>query len=250
MEDLTVIAVDWSGAKGTRRTKSIWVAEIDSRGQATDRGGWTREEVIEHVCSCPGPAVVGFDFAFGVPAWFAREEGCATATDVWERAALDGDRWLAPTPPFWRAKCELPEMTRFRRCESAVRALGHHAKSVFQCVGAGQVGPGSVRGMPLLAVLRARGFAIWPFDAPGPRTAIEIYPTLLRARAPDLDTDDFTSPNRRDAVVSARVMWRHRSELANLRATDDPTVRLEGEIWVPGGVEVVTRAGVPADDAR
>ncbi|GIU89371.1 MAG: hypothetical protein KatS3mg010_0470 [Acidimicrobiia bacterium] len=130
-----------------------------------------------------------------------------------------------------------------------MRALGFPAKSVFQCVGAGQVGPGSVRGMPLLAVLAERGFAIWPFDSAGTRTAIEIYPTLLRARAPDVD-GDFDDPNERDAVVSAQVMWRHRGELGNLRATADPTVRLEGDTWVPGGVEVVTRAGAAGGGAR
>lgn len=249
MDDLTVIAVDWSGTRGARRISSIWVAEIDSRGLVLSRGGWTREEVVEHVASRAERVVVGFDFSFAVPAWFARARGCRTAADVWRLSAREGERWLAPTPPFWRAKCELPQEERFRRCESNVRALGFPAKSVFQCVGAGQVGPGSVRGMPLLAVLAERGFAIWPFDSAGTRTVIEIYPTLLRACAPDVD-GDFDDPNERDAVVSAHVMWRHRGELGNLRATADPAIRLEGDIWVPGGVEVVTRAGAAGGGAR
>ena len=54
------------------------------------------------------------------------------------------------------------------------------AKSIFQLVGNGQVGAGSVLGMPLLTRLRERGFSVWPFDASAGRTAFEIYPSRLR----------------------------------------------------------------------
>ena len=48
---------------------------------------------------------------------------------------------------------------------------GLSPKSIFQLAGPGAVGPGSLRGMPLLTTLRDRGFAVWPFDPVGPRTA-------------------------------------------------------------------------------
>ena len=49
-----------------------------------------------------GPLVVGLDFAFGFPAWFARSLGAATIDDVWRTAELDGEAWLSGcSPPFW-----------------------------------------------------------------------------------------------------------------------------------------------------
>ncbi|MET1002988.1 MAG: hypothetical protein ABWZ15_14345, partial [Acidimicrobiia bacterium] len=96
-----------------------------------------------------------------------------------------------------------------------------------------QVGAGSVRGMPMLAALRDAGFAIWPFDPPADRTVFEMYPTLLRARAPDLALGTFPSPHARDATVSARVLWRYRDALRALPAAADATTALEGEIWDP-----------------
>lgn len=36
--------------------------------------------------------------------------------------------------------------------------------------------------MPQLLRLREAGFAIWPFDPPGPRTVVELYPRTAAAR--------------------------------------------------------------------
>jgi len=85
--------------------------------------------------------------------------------------------------------------------------------------------------MPFLARLRASGWAIWPFDAAGPRTAIEIYPSALRPRAPD--HEPFASNDERDAVCSARVMWAHREELTRLCPAADPLTCIEGDVWMP-----------------
>ncbi|MFH4263722.1 hypothetical protein WAJ43_23025, partial [Acinetobacter baumannii] len=57
------------------------------------------------------------------------------------------------------------------------------AKPTFLLAGGGHVGTGSLRGMPFLAALRAAGYAVWPFDDAAGRTAVEIYPTALRAAA-------------------------------------------------------------------
>jgi hypothetical protein len=64
----------------------------------------------------------------------------------------------------------------FRRTEREVRVPGTQPKSVFQLVGAGQVGRGSLYGMQALHRLTGAGFRIWPFDPPALPLAVEIYP--------------------------------------------------------------------------
>jgi hypothetical protein len=229
------VAIDWSGAKDRRtQTNSICVAIIRDGNSWELSAGRTREETIDYVLGRKPPVLVGFDFSFGVPAWFAREHGCTTIDDVWTLAARAGEAWLTPAPPFWRHRCEVALERRYRRCEERLRAAGFPAKSIFQLVGNGQVGAGSVRGMPLLARLRAEGFTIWPFEAASARTAFEIYPTAMRVeRFPRWDLTRFISTHARDACISALAMWRHRNTLATLEAATDPVTRLEGDVWLP-----------------
>jgi hypothetical protein len=221
----TVIAVDWSGA---RRPQGIWLAVVRDGAVVESCPARSREEAIERVAGAAAPVIAGFDFSFSVPQWFARQHGCRTIAEVWALAARCGDTWLRPTPPFWRTRCDVRPQKRFRRCEARFPA----AKSVFQLVGNGQVGAGAVRGMPLLAVLRDAGFAIWPFNAAGPRTALEVYPSALRKLVPH--AGPFTSNDERDAVCSALAMWPHRQALMALPAATDLVTRLEGDIWMPG----------------
>lgn len=227
MTEPTVIAIDWSGAKTTNPKSGIWLAEVRSGEVVESRALATRTEAIAYVSKCAPPFIAGFDFSFGLPEWFAREHGCTTIDGVWALAAREGEHWLAPTPPFWRKRRDVAPERRFRMCETRYP----RAKSVFQLVGNGQVGAGSVRGMPLIARLRASGVAIWPFDAAGPRTAFEIYPSALRVGAPDIGP--FVNEHERDAVTSALVMWSARESVAALCAATDPTIRLEGDIWAP-----------------
>lgn len=224
MGDPTVIAVDWSGAK--TRPKGIWITAVANGQVIENRPAASREEAIDYVASAEGPVFAGFDFSFSVPRWFAHEHGCDTVDDVWKLAERDGETWLAPTPPFWRTRCDVPPEKRFRRCEEGIGA-----KSVFQCVGNGQVGPGSVRGMPLLPRLRDAGFAIWPFDGASQRTVFEIYPTALRKLIDE--PGPFANNDERDAMCSALVMWRERETIAALGAAIDPVTRLEGDVWLP-----------------
>jgi hypothetical protein len=65
---------------------------------------------------------------------------------------------------------------------------GARPKSVFQLVGAGQVGPGSIRGMPMLRRLRARGFAVWPFDPFSMPLVVEIYPRVFTGKVVKSDS--------------------------------------------------------------
>ena len=80
-----------------------------------------------------------------------------------------------------------PATQRFRRCEQRYP----NAKSIFQLVGNGQVGAGSVRGMPLVARLRAAGLAIWPFDAPGRTHRVRDLPVGAAQALADHDAGPF-----------------------------------------------------------
>ena len=234
MNDITIAAVDWSGARGeTKPHAGIWITARRGDDVLIDRGGWSRVDAVAFVATLSPPVVAGFDFSFGLPEWFARELECKTIDDVWNRAGNDGERWLAPAPPFWTARCPLPLDRRFRACEQRLRECGYAPKSVFQLVGNGQVGRGSVRGMPYLAQLRNDGFAIWPFDQPNQRVAIEMYPSLLRKRFPQYDEPTAPSTDARDARASARAMQTRADELLALAATVDPTTRIEGDVWIP-----------------
>lgn len=221
---LTVFAVDWSGA---RRPRGIWLAAVRNGRVVASEPIATREAAIERVAGTSGPVIAGFDFSFSVPAWFARELGCGTVDDVWRQADANGEHWLRPSPPFWRERNAVPVDRRFRRCERRFPT----AKSIFQLVGNGQVGAGSVRGMPLLPRLRTAGFAIWPFDPPTERTAFEIYPSALRPLAPP--AGPFSSNDERDAVCSALVLWAHRRDIAAQPAARDDIGRIEGDVWMP-----------------
>ena len=88
--------------------------------------------------------------------------------------------WMnAPEPPFWTTAAghaSLGDREPFRRTELDVRAPGVQPKSVFQLVGAGQVGRGSLYGMQALHHLAAAGFHIWPFDPPVRPLVVGISP--------------------------------------------------------------------------
>ena len=201
-----------------------------------------------------GPFVVGLDFAFGFPAWFARSLGAATIEDVWRAAERDGESWLAGcSPPFWgrpgaKRPPDDPARPALRRTE---QETPFQPKSVFQIGGAGAVGTGSIRGMPLLRMLSAAGLSIWPFDDAAEATVIEIYSRLLtkavvkssgEAREAYLAQDGrvpeallelaASAEDPFDAAISALEMARHVDEIQTLRA--EPQYALEGVIWRPG----------------
>jgi hypothetical protein len=232
--ELTVIAIDWSGRKGADQVHHIRSAVATETGVDV----WadlTREAVIDELLDLTGPVVVGFDFAFGFPSWIGECHGSSSGPDLWPIAQTSADEWLGGcTPPFFGAKgTTRPAVQLFRRCDARVRA-----KSVFQIAGAGHVGTGSLRGMPLLTRLRDAGYAVWPFDDATDRTIVEIYPTRLREIEHSVTLSRRiaamrANENTRDAIASACVMWEHRAEFATLEATTDPVTRLEGDVWLP-----------------
>jgi hypothetical protein len=262
----TCIAIDWSGdatAAGQRR--KIVAATVRDGRVIEVESGRTRAEVVARVhatanaaapTNAGGPVFVGFDFSFSVPHWFARDNGCRSVDAVWAFVAERGEAWLRECPPpFWGrpgTRCTIETHDRFRACEHRLREQHRQPKSLFQVGGAGAVGTGSLRGMPWLAWLRARGVAIWPFDPVGRTTALEVYPSLhasvatndRRGRAAHLDSVPATvlaGPDRRaaiasddafDAVVTALAMWERRDTLLSLPVATDEITLLEGDVWV------------------
>jgi hypothetical protein len=270
------VAVDWSGAKvGAHRR--IWLAHVRDGALITLSGGRSREEVIDHLielrAQCPHGLVVGLDFAFSFPLWFLRHQGYATIADVWDGVAEEGERWLAQCdPPFWgrpgRPRPALPE--HLRRAEQRVAATalasgtgtgsgsgtGVKPKSVFQVGGAGTVGTGSIRGMPLLRRLRSSGFSIWPFDPPSPSLVAEIYPRLLtgpvRKRNPAARASYLSGSPRQlppefvqamcdsedafDAGLSALALSDYQLGPGEVTQATDARTLLEGDIWPPRNI--------------
>ena len=120
---------------------------------------------------------------------------------------------------------------------------------MFQLVGAGQVGRGSLFGMQALHRLAGAGFRIWPFDPPALPLVVEIFPRVLtgpvRKSSPSereryLATVPMPPELRRvaaagedafDAAVSAVVMAARADELRAL--PDAPGYTLDGKIWRP-----------------
>jgi hypothetical protein len=256
MSDVHAIAIDWSGrAKGEEKT--IFLAEATPGELLRVERGRTRQEIVKHLIEYARvqPFVLGMDFAFSMPAWFVEGvHGYSNAPAFWHRMTLLGEQWLsACEPPFWgrpgKKKSLLPE--DFRVTEKEVPATrGIRPKSVFQIGGAGAVGTGSIRGMPVLNQLRGAGFSVWPFDAHGLPKVIEIYPRLF---TPGVNKSNFQArtsylqqvwgyvdPNQMvtaastedafDAAVSALVMSINLDEILSLQQLPDP-YQIEGAIW-------------------
>lgn len=259
MPSPTVIAVDWSGrAKGA--AEAIWLAEVEGSKIIDLRSGATREQLVAELCarSPEVPLIVGLDFAFSFPAWWCEERGWTDIRAVWSAAAERGHCWLESCPPpFWgkTGKPQLPDPARlFRQTDRAI-ARGT-PKSVFQIGGAGAVGTGSIRGMPHLLTLAEAGFAVWPFETPGARTVIEIYPRALTARPVrksswrqrhayvlehlrgqphELLERAAGSEDAFDAAVSALAIAASVEQIAAMPKLGRP-YSIEGCIWTPDGL--------------
>ena len=256
--DLRVIAVDWSGAKRGAEAK-IWLAEVVAGDLVRLECGYSREALAEHLIEegkRSTPLLVGLDFAFSYPAWFFEKRGLPDVYALWEMASKEGEQWLKECePPFWgmRGKKCPPGQETYRRTDRSLRESGlGMPKSVFQIAGAGHVGTGSVRGMPILTKLRRGGFSIWPFEPPEFPVVVEIYPRVFtgdvtkidpqarlkycRERYPSLAIHHCASitasDDAFDAMVSAFEMDRFKSRLDSLpRPTKQES--LEGIIWRP-----------------
>jgi hypothetical protein len=257
------IAVDWSGSLSEAR-KRLWLAEASGGRLVRVECGRDRTDVVRHLIECARHQprlVIGLDFAFSFPRWFADHLGARSGREVWEAVARSGEDWLERCPPpFWGQPCKPRPPPVARRSDWRATELAHlpvagfRPKSVFQIGGAGSVGTGSLRGMPFLRQLQDAGIAVWPFDAARLPMALEIYPRYLTgavnksspaARSLYLqarygrECRDVLEPaasceDAFDAAVSAACMQRFARDFARLaRSRRSALERIEGRIWRP-----------------
>jgi hypothetical protein len=276
-----VVAVDWSGRKdATGQRRHIWAGDWQA-GRVELHSGRTREELCDWLIAEARRTprmVVGVDFCFSYPAWFVREHGAKSAVEFWELVrSTHSENWLSKEHKdarFWgRPRKKPPEfcgdagaekMLRLadRECklasmiadkQEAEKVRGIAPKSPFQIGGAGAVGTGTLRGIPLLPTLRAGGFSVWPFDEPRLPMLLEIYPRLLtgsvkksvrteRVRylkeqvakgvlTPRALSEARDSEDAFDAAVSAIRMGERRNEFATLKRATGEIRLLEGQVW-------------------
>ena len=271
MARMLCIAVDWSGDRTVRvQRNKIWLAKAE-KGNIVDLiHDCTRDEIIVKIMGVierREAVAIGLDFAFSFPQWYLECRELPAVRDLWKLAGNHGEKWLAGcTWPFWglRGRYQkvpeyLSKQLQFRQTEKDhIHNSRNSPKSVFKLVGDGQVGTGTIRGLPSLIRLRDAGAPIWPFDAPrsDTPTVVEIYPRLfykdgvknkdseegrdLRKCFLDTHYKDLNSkwrdimvcsPDAFDAGVSALHMSLCVAGLRVLKQETKPPTSLEGRIW-------------------
>lgn len=204
------IAIDWSGARGTRH-KSIAIAISHADGGppvlVQREKGWSRGEVLELLSEAlPANSLVGLDLGISLP--FADKGGFfpgwvespPNARALWALV----DRICASEEDFAAsAFVDHPEASRhFRRqggregdafgggrgrlrvTEREQEKQGCKPYSNFNLVGAAQVGKSSLTGMRVLHALRGK-LPVWPIE-PLPHSGsmvVEIYTALAAIAA-------------------------------------------------------------------
>jgi precorrin-8X/cobalt-precorrin-8 methylmutase len=191
------VVVDWSAsARPHRGANSIWTCEMAARSTEIRLDNHaTRDSARRHLIDVlavrSDRVLVGFDFAFGYPAGFARAaglEGAPAWRSTWRHlvGALDDrpdntnnrfevaaalNERVGPGPgPFWgtaggRPGTEHLSPTRapgfphrglaeHRLSERAFRSTGRRPSSVWQLTGAGSVGSQTITGIPTVHELR------------------------------------------------------------------------------------------------
>jgi hypothetical protein len=266
-----ILTVDWSGA-GPGHARRLWVAEVHDGRLVALRNGQTRDAVTMQLVATTVSAraqgervLLGLDFAFGFPSWYLASRGWTSSANAWATftsAAVD-DVLSAPTFPFWGREPTRTRPTALREesdtppSRATERSLRDIARpfSVFQLVGAGAVGVGSLRGMATLAALHAAGARVWPFtdDVGGPGVVVaEVWPRLA---APDVIKSNAASRRAAlqaianvvtcapsdlaaaaesddafDALAAASWLWQHRALLTRLPDDSTPEEQREGRI--------------------
>jgi hypothetical protein len=203
--------------------------------------------------------LAGFDFSFAPPFVDrgAYLPGLVTADDgpgFWAQVdALSDDAdygaagfMTGPARPhFWMGAADgrKADFLHFRVCEQRFNAGGGgKASTLFDCVGAAQVAKASFAGMRVLNRLRG-GFAVWPFDLPGPRTVVEIYgrAMLRHAGGRGLKLRDKAALNAALGVLGSRPVERpgpfnDNETDALVTAAALRTLSGEARWWAPDGL--------------
>lgn len=264
----TFVGIDWSGANGVRH-KGIAVAVAEAGGgaprlvAAPSPAGWARGEVAAFLEGLPGRVLAGFDFSFAPPyvgrgpgARGAYLPGLETADDgpgFWAHVDAQSDdadygaagfMGGAARPHFWMGAADgrKADFLHWRVCELAFNAGGGgKASTLFDCVGAAQVAKASLAGMRVLNRLRG-SYAVWPFDAPGERTVVEIYgrAMLRHAGGRGLKIRDVVALNDALAVLGSGPVatGRFNDNQTDALVTAAALRRLSAEArwWAPAGL--------------
>ena len=200
------VAIDWSGAKGTRH-KGIAIAE--ARGDSAPRlvragHAWSREEVLVWLThrAATEPTLFGFDFSFAPPIvekgeyLLGEPDVPKTAREFWsyvDEKCDDEDLGAASFLEiahrkhfyFGIADGVKADFVRFRQCDARLNAQGgRKTASAYDAIGAAQVAKASFSGMRFLHQLDGK-VAIWPMDplASTGSAVVEIYTRIYLRRA-------------------------------------------------------------------
>ena len=206
MRFASIVAVDWSGAKG-RRHKGIAIAE--ARGDDAPRlvrpgHIWSRCEVLDWLLerTAKEPTLFGFDFSFAPPfaergAYLPGEPGIPdNARAFWAYVdAMSDDEDLGAASFLERAHRRhfyfgiadgvKADFVRFRQCDARLNAQGGRKTAcAYDAIGAAQVAKASFSGMRLLHRLNGK-VAIWPMDPlpEGGSAVVEIYTRIYLRNA-------------------------------------------------------------------
>lgn len=272
----SVVGIDWSGAASSR-LPGLRVARWTD-GEAVPalldgprRGGlWRREDVLDWLVARAGDGrrtLVGIDFAFAYAyadagAYFPGHDASPSdAAALWafvDRLAGGGADLYgggvygpgSPVAPYYLTPAGRGSryVLRRRRTERACAAVTS-PHPVFKCVGAANVGTGSLAGMRLLRRLRTvlgAGVRIWPFTGAesAPLTVVEIFPRLyfrLAGQDPRAwrDRPVIDAVLRRFGSAAPPASWTPASEDeadAMVSAAALRHLARRGAIWHPPGL--------------
>ena len=204
------LAIDWSGAMGERQ-RGIQIAYLDRAAgsdpvllRLPDSKNWGRvvvKNLINKLARAQQRTLVGFDFSFSVP-WPdeegplpERHEKISSVDELWnlvdQSSAGEAHYYAGPVvrnvespfAPYILCDRYRGDEFRFDRYRLTEQLLSPKPASIFHCMGAKQVGPGSFAGMRMFHALRAMNdtrIAIWPFDPVDNANVVlcEAYPSL------------------------------------------------------------------------
>jgi hypothetical protein len=271
------VGIDWSGASGPlQQGLKVAVAEPGHRAPQLVPGlgrkdRWSREAVVHWIADTVRArrALIGLDFAFGFPAaaippgafdWDYVDLICKGAANFYggaffrtpdlQHSHLVNSPWL-PKQSYSAGHLRATDF-------AAAKTRGARPQSIYNAVGAAQVGPSSISGMRALRDLKRTSsdvMAIWPFDElrDDKSVIVEIFPRYfplsrpipLSARLADhdnlnaalaaFDSDPAEiapqSEDEGDAWLSAAAL-RYLSRSPSLFDLPDPAIRSEG--WIFG----------------
>ena len=206
MSFASIVAIDWSGAKG-RRHKGIAIAEarVDEPPRLIRPDHvWSRCEVLDWLLerAAREPTLFGFDFSFAPPfaergSYLPGEDGVpGNARDFWAYVdALCDDEDLGAASFLERvhrrhfyfgiADGIKADFVRFRICDARLNEQGgRKTASAYDAIGAAQVAKASFSGMRLLHRLDGK-VAIWPMNPPPDdgSAVVEIYTRIYLRNA-------------------------------------------------------------------